>query len=92
MQRPIAEVPRAITRPTHTALGILANQVYEEVVNHFYNNRRGKPGSPAKALRMFGFKEKSKKKLLLSVQAYLANVNIIEVPNAYDRDVKELTE
>ena len=92
MQKPIAEVPRTITRPTHTALRILANQVYEEVFNHFYNNRRGKPGSPAKALRTFGFREKNKKKLILSVQAYLANVDIIEVPNAYDRDVKELTE
>ena len=92
MQKPIAEVPRTITRPTHTALRILANQVYEEVFNHFYNNRSGKPGSPAKALRTFGFREKNKKKLILSVQAYLANVDIIEVPNAYDRDVKELTE
>ena len=92
MQKPIAEVPRTITRPTHTALRILANQVYEEVLNHFYNNRRGQPGSPAKALRTFGFREKNKKKLILSVQAYLANVDIIEVPNAYDRDVKELTE
>ena len=79
-----------ITRPVHTAIGMLHSQLHDEVYLHYYLNGKGSPGSPAKALRWYGFKNKPKKKLLKEVAFYLQHVEIIEVPNAYDRDIKEL--
>jgi len=79
-----------ITRDLYTTLNLLGNQVYDEVYNNYYRRGKGKPGSPAKALRMYGFKSKPKKKLLKELAFYLRNVEVLEVSNAYDRDIAEL--
>lgn len=79
-----------ITRDLHITLNLLGNQVYDEVYNNLYRQGKGKPGSPAKALRMYGFKSKPKKKLLKELAFYLRNVEVIEVHNAYTRDISEL--
>ena len=81
-----------ITRDLYTVLGLLGNEVYDEVFHHYYRRGRGKPGSPAKALRMYGFKSKPKKKLLKELAFYLTHVEVIEMPNAYTRDIAELTQ
>lgn len=79
-----------ITRDLYTTLNLLGNQVYDEVYNNLYRQGKGNPGSPAKALRMYGFKSKPKKKLLKELAFYLRNVEVIEIPNAYTRDLSEL--
>ena len=79
-----------ITRDLYTTLNLLGNQVYDEVYNNYYRRGKGKPGIPAKALRMYGFKSKPKKKLLKELAFYLRNVEVIERPNAYERDLSEL--
>ena len=79
-----------ITRDTYTVLSLLGSEVYDEVYNNYYRRGKGNPGSPAKALRIYGFKSKAKKKLLKELAFYLKNVTIIEVPNAYSRNIAEL--
>ena len=79
-----------ITRPVHTVIGILYSQLHDEVFLHYYRGGKGSPGSPARALRWYGFKNKAKKKLLKEVNFYLKNVEVIEVSNAYERDISEL--
>jgi len=74
----------------YTTLNLLGNQVYDEVYNHLYRQGKGNPGSPARALRMYGFKSKPKKKLLKELAFYLSKVEVIEVSNAYERDLSEL--
>ena len=81
-----------ITRDLHTVLSLLGSEVYDEVNYHYYRRGKGKPGSPAKALRMYGFKSKPKKKLLKELAFYLTHVEVIEVHNAYTRDIAELTQ
>jgi hypothetical protein len=79
-----------ITRDLYTTLSLLGGQVHDEVFYKYYRQGKGKPGSPAKALRMYGFKSKPKKKLLKELAFYLRNVEVIEVHNAYTRDISEL--
>jgi len=74
----------------YTTLNLLGNQVYDEVYNHLYRQGKGNPGSPARALRMYGFKSKPKKKLLKELAFYLSKVEVIEVSNAYERGLSEL--
>jgi hypothetical protein len=88
----MAELLATITRPVHTVIGLLYNQLHDEVYFHYYLRGKGKPGSPARALRWYGFKNKAKKKLLKEVNFYLKNVEVIEVPSAYTRDIRELTQ
>jgi len=79
-----------ITRDLYTTLSLLGGQVYDEVFYKYYRRGKGKPGSPARTLRMYGFKSKPKKKLLKELAFYLRNVEVIEMPNAYTRDIQEL--
>ena len=79
-----------ITRDMYTTLNLLGNQVYDEVYNHLYRQGKGNPGSPARALRMYGFKSKPKKKLLKELAFYGSKVEVIEVSNAYERGLSEL--
>ena len=81
-----------ITRDLYTTLNLLGNQVYDEVYHHYYRQGKGNPGSPARTLRMYGFKSKPKKKLLKELAFYLTHVEVIEMPNAYTRDIAELTQ
>jgi len=81
-----------ITRDLYTTLSLLGGQVYDEVFHKYYRQGKGKPGSPARTLRMYGFKSKPKKKLLKELAFYLRNVDVIEMPNAYTRDISELTQ
>ena len=81
-----------ITRDLYTVLSLLGNEVYDEVFHHYYRRGKGKPGSPAKVLRHYGFKSKPKKKLLKELAFYLKNVEVLEVHNAYTRDIAELTQ
>ena len=80
-----------ITRDLYTVLSLLGNEVYDEVFHHYYRRGKGKPGSPAKVLRHYGFKSKPKKKLLKELAFYLKNVEVLEVHNSYTRDIAELT-
>ena len=74
----VNRLTRTITRDVYTTLNLLGNQVYDEVYNNLYRQGKGKPGSPAKALRMYGFKSKPKKKLLKEVAFYLRNVEVLD--------------
>jgi len=66
-----------ITEQTHLGLELLYSRLYDEVVYHLYAQGKGKPGSPAKALRGYGFKSKVKKNLLKEVAVYLGTVEVI---------------
>ena len=66
-----------ITQQTYIGLQLLWGQLREEVEYSHYLRGKGKPGSPAKALRSYGFKQKPKKKLLKEVAMYLNNVDVI---------------
>ena len=66
-----------ITEQTHLGLELLYSRLYDEVVYHLYAQGKGKPGSPAKALRSYGFKSKVKKNLLKEVAVYLGTVEVI---------------
>ena len=66
-----------ITRPVHIAIGMLHSQLYDEVYWHYYLKGKGASGSPAKALRWYGFRSKAKKKLLREVDFYLKHVEVI---------------
>ena len=75
----VNRLARTITRDVYATLNLLGNQVYDEVYNNLYRQGKGNPGSPAKALRMYGFKSKPKKKLLKELAFYLRNVEVLEV-------------
>jgi len=66
-----------ITQRTHICMALLWGQLQDEVLYKYYPRGKGKPGSPAKALRMYGFKSKPKKKLLKEVAIYLNTVEVI---------------
>ena len=75
----VNRLARTITRDVYATLNLLGNQVYDEVYNNLYRQGKGNPGSPAKALRLYGFKSKPKKKLLKELAFYLRNVEVLEV-------------
>jgi len=66
-----------ITQQTHICMGLLWSQLQDEVLYNYYPRGKGKPGSPAKALRLYGFQSKPKKKLLKEVAIYLNTVEVI---------------
>ena len=72
----IADRP-AITEMVYYVLLDLRSQLYDEIHFKLYTQGKGKPGSPAKALRVFGFREKLKDKLLKALTIYLQNVEVI---------------
>jgi hypothetical protein len=65
-----------ITTQVYTVLDTCRRRLHDEIVNHYYVNGKGSPGSPARILRTYGFLSKSKKKLLKEVTVYL---NLAEV-------------
>ena len=67
----------AVTFNTYIGLQSLRDRLYDEVTYRKYANGKGKPGSPAKALRSYGFIDKRKDKLLRSVTEYLNTVEIL---------------
>jgi len=71
---PLSDV---VTHNTYIGIQILREMLFDEVVYHLYDHGKGKPGSPAKTLRSYGFHEKAKKKLLKEVTNYLSTVEII---------------
>ena len=73
----VNKLSATITRDLYTTLNLLGNQVYDEVYNKLYRQGKGKPGSPARVLRMYGFKSKPKKKLLKELAFYLRNVEVL---------------
>lgn len=73
---PIAD---AVTPDTYRGITILREYLFDEVHYKLYHQGKGNYGSPARALRSYGFKEKAKKKLLKEVTQYLNTVMIVEV-------------
>ena len=71
---PLSDV---VTHNTYIGIQILRERLFDEVKYKKYAQGKGKPGSPAKALRSYGFKEKRKDKLLKEVTNYLSTVEII---------------
>ena len=71
------QLSNVITHNTYIGIQLLREKLFDEVIYKHYSNGRGKPGSPAKALRSYGFKEKRKDKLLKEVSIYLAWVEVI---------------
>jgi len=71
---PLSDV---ITQNTYIGIQALRERLFDEVTYNKYAQGKGKPGSPAKALRGYGFKEKPKKKLLKEVTIYLNTVEIV---------------
>ena len=67
----------AVTFNTYIGLQSLRNILFDEVTYNHYAEGKGKPGSVAKTLRAYGFKERRKDKLLKTVTAYLNTVEII---------------
>ena len=65
-----------ITKQVYTMLDYYREKLYDEVVHNTYVNGKGCPGSPAKLLRIYGFLNKNKRKLLKEVTVFL---NIVEV-------------
>ena len=59
-----------ITKQVYAMLDSSREQLYDEVVHNVYINGKGKPGSPAKLLRAYGFQHKNKKKLLTEVTVF----------------------
>ena len=47
----------AITQNTYIGIQALREILFDEVTYHRYAQGKGNPGSPAKALRRYGFKE-----------------------------------
>ena len=68
-----------ITQNTYIGIQLLRDRLFNEVAYKKYAQGRGKPGSPAKALRSCGFHEKRKDRLLKEVSVYLATVEVISV-------------
>jgi hypothetical protein len=71
---PVSDV---VTHNTYIGIQSLREMLFNEVVYHLYDHGKGKPGSPAKALRSYGFHEKRKDKLLKEVTVYLNTVEVI---------------
>jgi len=71
---PLSDV---VTHKTYIGIQILRERLFDEVTYKYYPNGRGKPGSPAKALRSYGFINKRKDKLLREVTVYLNKVEVI---------------
>ena len=71
---PLSDV---VTQPTYIGIQALREQLFNEVTYKKYVQGHGNPGSPAKALRNYGFRERGKKKLLKEVTQYLNTVEII---------------
>ena len=71
---PVSDV---ITHNTYIGIQLLRERLFNEVTYKHYPNGKGKPGSTAKALRSYGFKEKRKDKLLKEVTVYLMTVEIV---------------
>ena len=67
----------AVTFNTYICIQSLRERLFDEVKYHKYAQGKGKPGSPAKALRGYGFKEKRKDKLLKEVTQYLSTLEVI---------------
>ena len=74
MMIPLSDV---ITFRTFIGIQQLRGYLFDEVTYNHYHQGKGKPGSPARALRSYGFKEKPKKKLLKEVTQYLNTVEVI---------------
>ena len=72
---PLSDV---ITHNTYIGIQALREMLFDEVTYHHYAQGKGKPGSPARALRSYGFREKPKKKLLKEVTVYLNTVEVIQ--------------
>ena len=68
-----------ITHNTYIGIQLLRNRLLDEVVYKKYAQGSGKPGSPAKALRSYGFINKRKDKLLKEVTVYLSWVEVIPI-------------
>jgi len=66
-----------ITEQVYTVLDTCRRRLHDEVVNHYYVNGKGSPGSPARLLRTYGFLSKNKKKLLKEVTIYLNTVEVL---------------
>ena len=66
-----------ITTQVYTVLDTCRRRLHDEIVNHYYVNGKGSPGSPARLLRTYGFLSKSKKKLLKEVTVFLNMVEVI---------------
>ena len=71
---PLSDV---VTHNTYIGIQLLREILFNEVTYNHYPNGKGKPGSPAKALRSYGFMNKRKDKLLKEVTAYLNTVEVI---------------
>ena len=56
-----------ITEQVYSVLDMYRRRLHDEIVNHYYVNGKGSPGSPSRILRTYGFLSKSKKKLLKEV-------------------------
>jgi len=66
-----------ITKQVHAILESCRSNLYDEVMYNIYANGKGKPGSPAKILRAYGFLNKNKKKLLKEVTVFLSLVEVV---------------
>ena len=66
-----------ITQQVYTVLDTCRRRLHDEIVNHYYVNGKGSPGSPARILRTYGFLSKSKKKLLKEVTVFLNMVEVV---------------
>ena len=66
-----------ITQPVYDVLDTCRRRLHDEIVNHYYVNGKGSPGSPARLLRTYGFLSKSKKKLLKEVTVFLNTVEVV---------------
>ncbi len=73
---PIAD---AVTPDTYVGIQTLRQYLFDEVHYKLYHQGKGNYGSPARALRGYGFKSKRKDKLLKEVTQYLNTVTIVEV-------------
>ena len=71
---PLSDV---VTHNTYIGIQLLRERLFNEVTYKHYPHGKGKPGSPAKALRSYGFKETRKNKLLKEVTVYLNTVEVI---------------
>ena len=71
---PVSDV---VTHNTYIGIQLLRERLFNEVTYKHYPNGKGKPGSTAKALRSYGFKETRKNKLLKEVTVYLMTVEIV---------------
>ena len=72
---PLSDV---VTFNTYIGIQSLRERLFDEVNYNKYAQGKGKPGSPAKALRGYGFINKRKDKLLREVTVYLNTVEVIQ--------------